>query len=321
MTDGLSERDATSFVSWMLDSVVADARGDRMQTLPVAPAGRLWLGRLAPEIVVQNSRLGERSERLEPCEVGVRLRLSEVDGRTIRCFARLVAWSEIEDADEDDPEAARWRKSEPVEVTAPLGTPTSIGTVEHSGRADFAAALAAIGASGLECEFHAEMEQGKDGLELVVTVVNISPEELPGWDTNLYEVSLQVDAGPTEPFTLTTSPTHSATTVTSRRTASTEVSSGSTTRPSAPPTSRYTTSLAPLTGTTPRTPNPTSRSPLSPRTRSPRSVLSSRPHNGGAPTTGPRPPWTAVRVRRAGATGCASRLVRRRSATPTRWRG
>ena len=52
--------DAARFVAWMLDSVIADGRGDCMQTLPVAPSGRLWLGRLAPEIVVQNSRLGER---------------------------------------------------------------------------------------------------------------------------------------------------------------------------------------------------------------------------------------------------------------------
>ena len=201
MTDTLSARDATAFVSWMLNSVVADARGDRMQALAVAPSGRLWLGRLAPQVVVQNSRLGERSERLEPCEVGVRLRLSEVDGRTIQCSARLVAWHEI-DGDDDDPDADRWRKSDPVEVSALLETPTSIGVVERSGRADLAAALAAVGASGLKCEFHAEMEMGKDGPELVVTIVNISPEELPHWDTNLYEVSLQVDAGETESFTL-----------------------------------------------------------------------------------------------------------------------
>ena len=128
MTDTLSARDATAFVSWMLDGVVADARGDRMQALAVAPSGRLWLGRLAPEIVVQNSRLGERSERLEPCEVGVRLRLSEVDGRTIQCSARLVVWHEIDGGD-DDPEADRWRKSDTVEVSALLETPTSIGVV------------------------------------------------------------------------------------------------------------------------------------------------------------------------------------------------
>lgn len=51
-------------------------------------------------------------------------------------------------------------------------------------------------------EFHAELEIGKDGPELVVTIVNVSPEELAGWDTNLYEVTLQVDVGPTERFTL-----------------------------------------------------------------------------------------------------------------------
>jgi hypothetical protein len=196
VTDDLSARDATPFVHWMLDGVVAEARGDQMRTLAVAPSGRLWLGRLAPEVVVRNSRLGERSERLEPCEVGVRVRLSELDGRTVRCSARLVAWHEV-DGDPDDPDANRWSKSDPVEVTAAVETPISTGVVNRAGGPDFAAALAAIGASGLQCEFHAEMELGKDGPEMVVTVVNVSPEELPGWDTNLYEVNLHVDAGHT----------------------------------------------------------------------------------------------------------------------------
>ncbi len=70
MTNGLDPGAETAFLGWMLDSVVADARGDHLQTLPVAPKGRFWLGRLAPEVVVQNSSLGERSERLEPCEIG-----------------------------------------------------------------------------------------------------------------------------------------------------------------------------------------------------------------------------------------------------------
>ncbi len=52
------------------------------------------------------------------------------------------------------------------------------------------------------CEFHAELEVGKDGLELVVTLVNLSPEEIDGWDTNVYEASLDVDAGRRLPFTL-----------------------------------------------------------------------------------------------------------------------
>ena len=54
----------------------------------------------------------------------------------------------------------------------------------------------------MACEFHAELEVGKDGLELVVTLVNVSPKELPDWDTTVYEASLIVDAGETLPFTL-----------------------------------------------------------------------------------------------------------------------
>ncbi len=191
---------AAAFVTWMLDSVVAEGRGDQMQTLPVAPKGRLWLGRLAPEVVVQNSRLGERSERLEPCEVGVRLRLSEVDGRTVSCSARLVVWCEFDGGDE--PDAPKWRKSEPIEVTADLETPQAVGRHTSAGRDDFARKMSAVGANGMACEFHAELEMGKDGLELVVTLVNRSPEEIPKWDTNIYEAGLVVDAGDTRPFTL-----------------------------------------------------------------------------------------------------------------------
>lgn len=192
--------DEAVFVRWMLDGVVAEARGDRMETLPVRPDGRLWLGRLAPEIKTQNSRLGERSERLEPCETGARVRLSALDGRLLSCTARLVVWSEIEDPEE--PEAATWRKSEPVEVTATIVSPRAIGAVESAGYNEFASELAARGATGLAAEFHAELESGKDGPELVVTVVNVSPETLDGWDTNLYEVNLEVDVGATQRFAL-----------------------------------------------------------------------------------------------------------------------
>lgn len=196
----LDSSDTTAFLGWMLDGVVAEARGDHMQTLPVRPDGRLWLGRLAPEIKVQNSRFGERSERLEPCEVGMRVRPSALDGRTLSCRARLVVWGEFDGGEE--PDADRWRKSESIEVTATLVAPQSIGPIESAGHREFASALAAVGAAGMSCEFHAEVEFGKDGPELVVTVVNLSPEELSGWDTNLYEVTLEVDVGETARFTL-----------------------------------------------------------------------------------------------------------------------
>jgi hypothetical protein len=198
----LSNNDATRFLSWMLDGVVAEARGDHMGVLPVAPKGRFWLGRLAPAIVVQTSRLGERSERLEPCEVGVRVRPSAIDGRTVRCRARLVVWNEFDGG--DAPGAPRWRKSEPIEVEADLQTPAAAGDPPRAAaHDDFAQAFAAVGADGMACEFRAEIEVGKDGPELVVTLLNVSPEEVDGWaDTNVYEAVLEIDAGDTVPFLL-----------------------------------------------------------------------------------------------------------------------
>jgi hypothetical protein len=197
MNPAPDQRATESFLRWLLTEVIADARGDHMQAMPVAPAGRLWLGRLAPEIVVENSRLGERGERLEPCEVGVRVRPTERDGREVSCRARVVAWQEI---DGDDPD--RWRKSAPVEVVGRVRAPANFGAVATAGRTEFETAFAAVGARGLACEFHAELEPGKDGPELVVTLVNVSPEALEGWDTTLYEAQLEIDVGLTLPFTL-----------------------------------------------------------------------------------------------------------------------
>jgi hypothetical protein len=46
------------------------------------------------------------------------------------------------------------------------------------------------------------MEIGKQGPELIVSLVNTSPEEVPDVDTNFYEAWLEVDVGPTLPFVL-----------------------------------------------------------------------------------------------------------------------
>ena len=152
------QRSSEAFVGWLLDEVVADARGDRMTALPVRPDGRLWLGRLATETEVQNSRLGERSERLEPCEVGVRVRLDRFDGRQIHCLGRVVAWRKVEPS---EPEGNQWEKSEFIEVADVMATPQAIGDVRSAGRGGFESAFAAIGAGDLSCEFHAELEIGQ----------------------------------------------------------------------------------------------------------------------------------------------------------------
>lgn len=196
----LEYRDTTAFVHWLMKRVVEDARGDSFATLPVAPKGRFWLGRIAPEIKVRQNALGARAERLEPCEIGLRVRPTRVDGRTVQCRVHMVAWRQLEPT--DDPLAPKWKKTDRVDVSIGIQTPTRIGEISKAGRAALAAALSAVGAPGLETEIHAEMEAGKDGPELVISLVNISPEEIAGLDTNLYETELEVEVGPTEPFLL-----------------------------------------------------------------------------------------------------------------------
>ena len=52
-----------------------------------------------------------------------------------------------------------------------------VGIAGDSQLAEFAAALTAVGAAGMACEFHAELEPGKDGVHLLVTLVNVSPAD------------------------------------------------------------------------------------------------------------------------------------------------
>lgn len=194
----IEDADAQAFVGWLLGQAISEARGDRVSTLKVAPAGRFWLGRLAPEIVVRQSKLGERGERLEPCEAGIRVRPTHVDGRVVHCRARMVAWTKISAS--DDPDVDKWRKTDLADVSIDIDSPMDIGRPCVGGREIVAAALTRVGASGLAAEVHVELEVGKGGPELVVTLVNVSPAELSNIDTNLYEVELEVDAGPTANF-------------------------------------------------------------------------------------------------------------------------
>lgn len=65
---------SAAFVSWLHARVMSAGRGDGLTSLDRDPGGSFWLGRLAPEITVQNSVLGKRGERLDPCAVGLRVR-------------------------------------------------------------------------------------------------------------------------------------------------------------------------------------------------------------------------------------------------------
>lgn len=187
--------DEERFVAWLLQEAIASARGDHFDTLPVRPDGRLWLGRLAPQEQVehQRHRLGERGERLDPCEVGVRVRLSSIDGRLVHCVLRCVVWQQADGG---------WAKSRHIEVPVDLESPTAMDDVRTAGKDLLETEFRSVGANGISAEVHAELEAGKDGLDLVVTVVNLSPTEIDHLDTNLYEVELGVEVGETVPFIL-----------------------------------------------------------------------------------------------------------------------
>ena len=201
----IDQGQAERFLEWLLNNVTREARGDGYQRLTVGPNGRFWLGRLASEDSVQNSHLGERAERLIPCAAGIRVRPSELDGRILHCTVRMAAWSEIPDHGEG-PSDEKWEKTARIEVVVDLPAPTELNQVHKAGCQEIADALTGVGADGLMAEIQVEREFGQQGPELVVTIVNVSPECIEGHDTNLYEVELTVAVGPTVPFLLDTLP-------------------------------------------------------------------------------------------------------------------
>lgn len=196
-----SSADGALFVRWLSRRVLDDARGTNLEVASFAPAGRLWLGRLGSEEAVQNSRLGERAERLDPCAAGFRVRLSEVDGRQLACLVNFRLWKAEHDEDASG-QPAQWVKSREIGVSVGLQTPTQLGRPTVAGAQQFASVMSAAGFVGHAAELRAELELGKQGPELAVTVVNTSPQSVATGDANMYEVVLTADCGTTTPFML-----------------------------------------------------------------------------------------------------------------------
>lgn len=210
MTDTKSEQSEQSFaeacvrfVDWLDRRVLVAGRGDETDRLDVDPAATFWLGRLASEEEVRNSDLGDRIERLDPCAIGIRLRPTGPAQWSFTARVQLRAWLRDDIKIDSDPERrTRWRRSEVVdeliEVSVPAGQ-----TMASAGRRQLAMALAAVGASGLSAEIRVEVEQWHGAPELVVQLINSSPENIPGLaDTHLYETELTIAGLPTEPFQL-----------------------------------------------------------------------------------------------------------------------
>lgn len=190
------------FSDWLLQSVIADGRGDLVHQLDVNPDGRFWLGRLATEESVRNNPLGARGERLDPCEMGFRVRLRSFENVRIVATIRARAWRQVGAG------RANWQKTHSIDVSCEVTVPTGPGQIAIGGREELEEAFRAVGADGLKGEVHAETVRGRDGLEVVITLVNTSPERVQAGqvDSRFYEAILVCRIPDTEPFLLDSLP-------------------------------------------------------------------------------------------------------------------
>ena len=185
---------AERFSWWLGDEVVADAVGSSMDRLDVAPSGRLWLGRLAPEATVVQRGLGERGERLDPCAVGLRVRVAGSGPWSCTVTIECRAWLRQDDNS--------WLKS-PAAVVSEAIAVGSRNEEHHLAEQMSTELSAATGTPGLAAELRVDLEPAGDGAILDLQLVNTSPADHPMLkDTNLYEARLRVKGLSARPFEL-----------------------------------------------------------------------------------------------------------------------
>lgn len=194
------EAAGVKFVEWLEHRVVTGARGDSLSGLSVEPSGKFWLGRLAPEAAVAASGLGDRGERLDPCAIGIRVRPVKASPWHFTARVKACAWLRGSDG--------HWHKSNVVNVALPIERDETHKEQPFGGREIGDALETATGMAGLRAEIRVAAETDLDGQwELVVTLVNTSPEEHTDFrDTNLYQCELAIEGLESVPFLLESLP-------------------------------------------------------------------------------------------------------------------
>lgn len=192
---------ADAFMTWLDRQVLEAGRGDHLEHLDVDPAATFWLGRLASEEEVRNNLLGDRAERLDPCAIGIRLRPRGPGPWRFRTTASMRVWVREKPGAARDP-AKPWRRTAEIRETVDVELAEDGSAVE--GGAKLARALAdATGIEGHAAEIRADVETWAGTREIVVQLVNTSPQTHPQLkDTHLYETLLEVSDLDTHPFEL-----------------------------------------------------------------------------------------------------------------------
>jgi hypothetical protein len=193
------------FVRWLDERVLVAGRGDELDRLDTDPASTFWLGRLASEEEVRKNPIGERAERLDPCAIGIRLRPLGPGPWTFTANVALCAWIKEGKADSSDP-GQPWQRTDRIATAISIiVAPDRILT--SAGRSQIEDELARVGAAGLSAEVRVEREDWHGEPELVIQLVNTSPDTVLGLkDTHIYETSLEVEGIQTTPFILESLP-------------------------------------------------------------------------------------------------------------------
>jgi hypothetical protein len=187
-------------VNWLTDRLITSARGDHENRLDVEPSGRFWLGRLAPEAAVINAPYGDRSERMEPCAIGLRLRPVGEPPWHFSVSVMGCAWQRRREGDRNV-----WRKTELAEGTVRVVVPSNDTNGLSYAVRDFDRMIRdLLGVDVLRMCVRIDLERGRDGSpELVVSAVNESPETSTQLaDTAIYQARLRVTGLVTLPFLL-----------------------------------------------------------------------------------------------------------------------
>jgi hypothetical protein len=186
------------FRDWLDLRVLAEGRGDDTDQLDVDPSATFWLGRLASEEEVRSSDIGERAERLDPCAIGIRLRPAVPAPWRFRVNVSLVAWIRVDAKDAGLP----WAKTEPIDTSVDVDIPPGSKAISF-GKSSLKEKLAAAGADGLSAEIRVEVEEWHGLPELVVQLINTSPERHAALkDTHLYQTTVEVSGLDTKEFQL-----------------------------------------------------------------------------------------------------------------------
>ncbi len=200
MNENDLNRAAETFVGWLQHEIIASARGDDEIQLAVEPAGKFWLGRLAPESSVVARGLGDRGERLDPCACGLRIRTNP-GPQAGQCEVRLVLWLQSNTQ-------SRWTKTPKICTTVPIELNPDCPVATFGRQALTAALSLASGAAHFAAEIRVERGlSDESGTEWEITLVNDSQDrDRVVRDTNFYECELRITGLATKPFLLESLP-------------------------------------------------------------------------------------------------------------------